>query len=249
MKTYSNGDLKIIGDNNASGGKYHNAKIIGDGVVDGNLECQNFKCVGNTRVDGNVKADHARIVGSLSVSGSLESDEIKINGNVDTNGDMKSKSLVLRGGMEIKGGVKGEEVRLIGYTTIRKNCEVESFRSEGPLTIAGMLNADDVDIRIHSRCKVNEIGGERIQARRGHYSRLGDLLKTFFIPADMFKGKLVADSIEGDEIRLEDTKAKVVRGKNVVIGEGCEIDSVEYSNECIINHRSTVKEKKKISAR
>ncbi|MNR67595.1 hypothetical protein D3C85_1916860 [compost metagenome] len=34
--------------------------------------------------------------------------------------------------------------------------------------------------------------------------------------------------IEGDDIYLENTRAKVVRGNQVVIGPGCEIDLVEY---------------------
>jgi len=249
MRTYTNNDLKIIGDNNASGGKYNNAKIIGDSVINGNLECVNFKCVGDTKVQGNLKTDHTRIVGSLSVAGAFESDDVRIAGNVEASGDIKSKNLILRGGMDVKGGVNSDDLRLTGYTTIRKNCEAETFISEGPLAISGLLSADYIDIRIHSRCKVSEIGGERIQARRGHYAKLGNLLKTFFIPADTFKGKLVADSIEGDEIRLEDTKAKVVRGKDVVIGDGCEIDMLEYTEECRIDGRSSVKEKRKISAR
>ncbi len=249
MKINTKGDLKIIGDSSASGGHYKNARIIGDSIVNGDIDCVNFKCVGNTKVDGKLHADNTKVVGSLSVIGSIESDDIRIDGNIESYGDLMSKNLVLRGGMDVKGGVTAEDIRLIGYTTIRKNCDAESFRSEGPLTIVGLLNADEIDIRINSRCKVAEIGGERIQARRGHYPRLGNLIKSFFIPADLFKGKLITDSIEGDEIRLEDTNAKIVRGKKIFIGDGCEIDIVEYAEECRITRRSSVKEKKKISAR
>jgi cytoskeletal protein CcmA (bactofilin family) len=248
MRTNTRADLRIVGDNSAPGGTYNNAKIIGDSIVNGDLDCSNFKCVGNTRIEGNVKADNTRIVGSLSVTGSLQSDEIRIAGNVETNGDVKSKDIVLRGGMDVRGGLKADNMRLVGYTTIKKNCEAETFRSEGPLTIVGLLNADEIDIRIYSRCKVAEIGGGRIQARRGHYSKLGNLIKSFFTLGDLFKGKLIADTIEGDEIRLEDTKAKMVRGKKVFIGDGCEIDMLEYADECRIAGRSTVREKRRISS-
>ncbi|MGO9481829.1 MAG: hypothetical protein ACLP05_08630 [Candidatus Kryptoniota bacterium] len=246
MRTQTRTDLRIIGDNSATGGSYNNAKIIGESVINGNLDCLNFKCVGSSRIEGNMKANHARIVGSVSITGSLETDDIRIAGNVDTNGDVKAANLLLTGGLDIKGGVKSGNIRLTGYSTIKRNCEAETFRSEGPLNIGGLLTADDVDIRIHSRCRVSEIGGERICARRGHYSKLRNIIKSLFIPADYFKGELVVDSIEGDDIRLEDTKARTVRGKNVVIGEGCEIDSLEYTGECRINGRSMVKEKKKV---
>ncbi len=246
MKADARADLKIIGDNNVSGGSYNYVHIIGDSIVNGNLDCLNLKTIGSVQINGNAKTDNAKIVGSISVSGSLESEDIRISGNIDTNADLKAKNISLKGGMDIKGGIKSDNIRLTGFVTIKKNCEAETFRSEGPLTIGGLLNADKIDIRIHSRCRISEIGGGKIRATRGHYSKLGRLIKSFLIPADFFKGKLVADSIEGDEIRLEDTKAKTVRGKTVVIGERCEIDLLEYSEECRIYGKSTVKEKKKI---
>jgi cytoskeletal protein CcmA (bactofilin family) len=248
MKTDNLTNLKIIGDNKASGGNYNDAKIIGNGIINGNLDCSNLKCVGDSRIDGSVKANNTRIVGSVSVSGSLESEAIRVTGNINMDGNLAAKDIEIRGGMDIKGNVKSDHMRVIGYTTIKKNCEAETFVSEGPIMIGGMLNANDVVIKIHSKCRVGEIGGETIQVRKGHYSKLGEIIKTFFTPNDVFNTKLIVDSIEGDEIRLEDTKAKTVRGKNVLIGDGCEIETLEYSEECRIAGRSTVKAKRKVSA-
>ena len=47
-------------------------------------------------------------------------------------------------------------------------------------------------------------------------------------------GSLAVGTVEGDVIRLENTRADTVRGGRVFIGEGCEIDRVEYgtSYEC-----------------
>jgi hypothetical protein len=39
------------------------------------------------------------------------------------------------------------------------------------------------------------------------------------------------DTIEGDDIYLEHTTAKVMRGDTVDIGDGCEIDLVEYRTD------------------
>jgi hypothetical protein len=45
----------------------------------------------------------------------------------------------------------------------------------------------------------------------------------------MIQGKeLTVRIIEGDDIYLENTHAKVVRGNNIEIGPGCEIKLVEY---------------------
>jgi hypothetical protein len=52
--------------------------------------------------------------------------------------------------------------------------------------------------------------------------------------------------IEADEIQLEDTRADVVRGRNVVIGAGCRIGLVEYADELRVDPDAEVKERKKI---
>jgi hypothetical protein len=46
--------------------------------------------------------------------------------------------------------------------------------------------------------------------------------------------------IEGDEILLENTKADVVRGKNVQIGKGCEIGLLEYQDSYKLETGSVV---------
>ncbi|WP_216828547.1 hypothetical protein [Alkalihalobacterium elongatum] len=69
----------------------------------------------------------------------------------------------------------------------------------------------------HATSRINEFGGETIKV--GSKS------------INVYKGphRLEANIIEGDNIFLEHTTAKVVRGKNVVIGAHCQIDLVEYS--------------------
>ncbi len=247
MKAGTRADLKLIGNSSAAGGNYNNAKVLGDSIVNGNLDCINFKCVGNSKINGNLKTNGARVVGSTSITGVLKSYNIRVAGNVEVNGDINSKNIVIHGGMDTKGGIKSEDIRIKGYAAIKKNCEAETFRSEGLLTIGGLLNAENVEIIIHSTCKVAEIGGETVNVRRGHGLKLEHVFKSFFLPANFYGGKLVTECIEGDDIRLEYTKAKVVRGKNVVIGDGCEIDLVEYKDEYRTHGKPDVKEKRKIN--
>ena len=73
-----------------------------------------------------------------------------------------------------------------------------------------------------------EIGGETIVVRKSDVSSpIGRLVKGLIFPKDL----LIAATIEGDEVRLEYTKADVVRGTNVSLGPGCEIGLVEYTGE------------------
>ena len=73
---------------------------------------------------------------------------------------------------------------------------------------------------MYGPCKAREIGGERIAVRAGR--KLG----WFWM---WHEKRLTADLIEGDDIVLEYTTAKVVRGRNVSLGEGCDVEVVEYT--------------------
>jgi len=52
--------------------------------------------------------------------------------------------------------------------------------------------------------------------------------------------------IEADEISLEATVAKMVRGKRVTIGPGCRIDQVEYTESLQIDPKSVVREQVRV---
>ena len=70
------------------------------------------------------------------------------------------------------------------------------------------------------------------------------LRKKMFLQLNFgFKRKfLTTNLIEGDKITLENTKCKIVRGHDIVIGPGCEIDKVEYTGKLTIDKDSTVGE-------
>ena len=61
-----------------------------------------------------------------------------------------------------------------------------------------------------------------------------------------FSSDFSTESIEGDEVYLEYTRTKVVRGNNVSIGPGCEVELVEYKNNFQQAKGAAVKDSKKI---
>ena len=46
--------------------------------------------------------------------------------------------------------------------------------------------------------------------------------------------------IEGDLISLENTKADVVRGNDITIGDGCEIGTVEYTGKVTYSENAKI---------
>ncbi len=246
MKSEVKPNLKIIGNNSASGGRYIDAKVIGNGLITGELDCVTFKGVGDSRIQGNLKAETAKITGSLHVEGKAAVENMRVTGDLNLDGDFHARQCHLRGGLTTKAGVKADDLSLIGNITVKKNCEAETFNGEGQIRIDGLLNADRIEIKTYGASRISEIGGDRIDIGKGSATSFGKMIKVLFVPSSWGNATLTVNSIEGDDIRLSSTRAKVVRGNNVVIENGCDIDLVEYKDNLRVNRGAFVKEKRKV---
>jgi cytoskeletal protein CcmA (bactofilin family) len=238
-------DLVISGTGSASGGRYHFVKINGHGKVTGDIECADFRIHGKGDVQGSIQADTAEIHGFSGVSGDLHSHRVKIEGRADIGGSVAVKDIKIHGNVSVKGSLSGETVDLHGGAKIAGDCEAESFKAQGSFVIGGLLNAGEIDIRLlHYGSQAKEIGGETIKVKKpGVGFQLKKLLFSYIFQKDM---GLTADTIEGDEIVLEYTKAKVVRGNRVTIGPGCEIDLVEYKDHFSQDKGANISEHRKL---
>jgi cytoskeletal protein CcmA (bactofilin family) len=244
MEKINTYDIKISGSGSAGGGKYNDVGISGSGKINGDVECVDFKTSGSSKVVGNLKAETIKVSGTARIEGDVEVGEMKVSGSSHVTGQVKSQSLKISGSTHIDGNLYGEEVSVSGSVHIGKNCEAESFKASGNFKIQGLLNAGEVNVKLGGYCSVKEIGGEHIDIR------VNAIDNTFFkkVIDKMFnsRGELNTELIEGDEIFLENTNAKIVRGNHITIGEGCNIGLVEYSEGINISSTSIVKEQKKI---
>lgn len=188
-----------------------------------------MKFSGSASIKGNVKTEIIEVSGSVKVNGNVDSDEIKVSGGSQISGDVRTRKIKISGGSSIDGNLHGEEVDISGSINIKKDCESESFKASGGMNIEGLLNAGEVNINLYGRCRAKEIGGENINVRLSAFddSIVAKFLKTMF----SYRRELITEAIEGDNIYLEGTTAKIVRGNNVTIGRECYIEKVEYSGE------------------
>ena len=226
MKTETN-DLKIMGQMTLAGGGYQDVVVMGELSINGDLECREMKVMGQTFIKGSLKGGDCKVSGKAILDGSLEVKELKVQGQVKVGKAAKIDQLRIQGQTSIAAGLTSEEVDLQGELKVGGDCTAERFKARGAFIIDGLLNAGEIDVKQYGHCRAREIGGESIVIRRAPISVLGQFLKSIFLGLDL-NGKLTAESIEGDDIQLEYTIAKVVRGNNVIIGRGCEIEMVEY---------------------
>jgi cytoskeletal protein CcmA (bactofilin family) len=238
-------DLKIYGKGSAAGGTFDHVHIFGKGDISGNVACSELLIKGYATVDGNLQSQSMVIEGRGETTGNVSGGKLSIKGQMKIGGSLSIKEAEIKGETLIQSSMNTDTVRLHGRLNVKEDCTSELFYAEGGFRIGGLLNAGDIKINIYGPCRAQEIGGERITVVRTRASRLGNLLQHIFCSLDL-DNKLETESIEGDEIRLEYVIAKVVRGKNVTIGPGCEIGLVEYRNKFVQTKDAHVKESNKI---
>lgn len=228
-------DLIIQGAVSASGGVYNKVEVQGFGKISGNVDCESLHCAGHVSITGDVQGQTAKVEGNASITGNVKVESIGAYGQMDIKGDVECTKLKVGGSVKVHGNLAAEEVKIQGFLKTTGDCEAEMFQAKGAFCVGGLLNAGRIEVNLHGGCEVKEMGGEHIEVRRAGSSPLGKLLK------HLFKNTLTVETIEGDEIYLEDTHAKVVRGNRVEIGPGCEIDLVEYSTEIRQDPSSLIK--------
>lgn len=216
-------DVKIAGDGALNGGTYGAVTVNGAGSINGDVDCTSFRVNGAGTLNGKLLAKDVTVNGTATFKGEVQSSAFNVNGDASIREGAGISQLKVKGNMSVGGGLAAHDVDVRGLLNVAGDCETETFTGEGAFTVGGMLNAGTLDVRIYGPCKAREIGGERIivNAPRGIAQFF-----TFFA-----EKRLTVDVIEGDEISLENVTAKVVRGGKVTIGEGCDIETVEYVDE------------------
>jgi cytoskeletal protein CcmA (bactofilin family) len=232
------GDLNISGSGTVVGGIFNSVKISGSGKITSDIECSDLGVSGSAHFDGAIKAISMHVSGAAHMHGAIDAQSLKISGAADCDGNADCKYLKASGAFKCGGDLVSENIDISGGLDVFGDINTESFMVTGNFKTNGMLNAGDIDVKVHySKSTAKEIGGSKISIRKGDNSFAG------FIRSVLSLGNPViceSESIEGDEIYLEYTTAKVVRGNVVKLGPGCIIDLVEYktsyekANDCIV---------------
>jgi len=242
VKDVGERNVSIAGSGRIEGGVYGTVKIAGSGKVVGDLTAEEFKAAGSAKVEGNLKAQKFEAAGSFKCEGNLEVEEGEAAGSFAVVGHLKAKELRVAGSTRAK-SISGGYLRAGGSLHVEENVEVETFRLTGAFEVGGLLSADRVEVELEGRAQAREIGGEKIVVRAG-LKHLGGLLPAAlrFIFRPGSPRELFAETIEGDEIELEATESRLVRGERIKIGPGCRIERVEYTETLEVSPDAVVKE-------
>lgn len=251
------GNLKISGSGSAGGGRFNVVAISGSGKITGDLDCTKFRISGSGKVDGSItttdfgisgsgkvtkdlKCAKGKISGSGKIEGSVYGGSFSISGSGTVDGSFKGDELVINGSGKIGGKISGIKVRLLGAIKVGEGIEGDIIDIRGSLRTKGMVNGDQVNIEVGGITEIEEIGATKVTVVKtiqgiGPFSRF--ILNLFRErDYDCLKVKV----IEADEIYLENTVADVVRGNKIIIGQGCKINKIEYSESLELKNETSI---------
>ena len=239
-------NVHISGAGTFSGGTYEEIHVSGSGRWEGNVKCRRIHISGAVIGGGDRQAEEKiHVSGSLKTKGEISCDgEMHISGALATDGNVSGKEIHISGGgkcgsitgtdIQVSGAVSvnhlhADQAILSGGFKVENDVEAEKVTISGSGTIKGLLNADEVEISAGYRegsITIGGIGGSRVLIKKPEpFSLFGIALSM----KPSYTQSVVTDTIEADEVDLESTRARIVRGVNIRIGKGCEIDRIEYS--------------------
>jgi cytoskeletal protein CcmA (bactofilin family) len=225
MSDQARTDIKTAGGGAFPGGMYGDVTFNGSGTINGDVDAITYRVNGAGTSNGRVKSQSITVNGTAGFNGEVQANEMTVNGDASIRDGAGIGRLIAKGNVAVGGSLAAHDVQLAGFLRVGGDCQAETFTGEGGFTIAGELNAGNIDVIVQAVSSAREIGGERIVIRQptGSLSSFTGLLTVFS------EKRLNAETIEGDVVWLENVSAKVVRGKQVTIGQGCVVELVEYA--------------------
>lgn len=197
-----------------AGGIYHQISVDGAGEIDGSVECVDCRISGACQIEGDVRFENVcDISGTAQIAGGVFGNRFSVSGVVQC-ASVSVKEMTCSDTLHVLGDVEAESLTIAGC------CE-----------IAGLLNAEFIrltpayrpDAGMDTTLHVGSIGCTSLSM-----AGAGCTLET--------------DTIEGDDIQLTNTCCRIVRGNRIILGPGCQIERVEYTESCLCDESAQVTE-------
>ena len=180
--------------------------IDGMGKIDGG-EYGTLKVDGMATCSGNLSAETAIVDGMFTGKGDVAAGTLSCDGMAKIRGNVKAGKLEVNGMLKLDGGkLEADEVSCDGMIKIRGEISADVIKADG------CINAE-------------EITGDSIYVRSHRH---------FFVPFFRRAGSCIK-LIEATTVELKGVVAESVNGKDVRIGRGCRIDSVDCSGTLMIS--------------
>jgi len=227
--------LKLSGKGAFAGGVYDEVSVSGSGRTGGDLEAATIHIAGSCMMEGRVKAGAFDASGSFNVGRDLEAKTLRGAGTGEVGGDVRAETLKFSGRLIAGGTVKAREATISGFAECGGNLEADQLQLGGAFDVGGSVSGQRIQIALAGHSRASEIVAPEIVVRRASWR--WQMLDFAWRRSTAL---LSAETIEGETVHLEATRAGTVSGRQVTIGPGCRIEVVEYSESLHIDPQADV---------
>ena len=228
-------DMRVSGKGKIPPGEYNKITLRGSGTLHGKVLCAALRASGSTKGEEIECTERFKASGRVRFSGDIISPQIRVAGSLSCNGSLIAKDrLSCHGSAKCAKSIKCTHLSHSGTLLVGADIEAESVRISGSLHCEGLLNAGSTYLQADKTMHVESIGGSSIHIKRKRFS---------VIPK---RRVIVSSAIEGDELTLEYVTCPRVTGRRVLIGKGCKIDLVQYSDSLELSPKAKCGKTEKI---
>jgi cytoskeletal protein CcmA (bactofilin family) len=237
------GDVYISGSGSVSPDEI---RISGSGTIPGGLRTKRIACAGRVSIGGDVEAEEMRFSGFAEVQGSIGAKFLEASGTLAVGGEVKGSKVEVAGLFKAGKLINLDDALSVhGYLRASDDVNVErSVRLRGGFVIHGRVVTGSFEARLRGMEWLkrleshveNGIEAVNVDIRRST-DRGVTILGVPVLGRIFREGRLyTTDVVAKDRAYLENVTCDNVRGRVVVLGEGCEVrGKVEYS-ESVSTH-------------
>lgn len=166
----------------------------------------------STKLHGKVNAR-----GDFNVGGKTEIEVLNVSGSARFKDDVNAIKITLNGTSEFGGNVTANQVKGSGTLTVQGKVSAESFSFAGSIVINDKLKAKKITLKVNQGT-IQHMEGQIIKIKSK-----GGILQT--------------NTIKGEIIDIESTKADLIQGQKVRVGPNCDIREIKA--ETLETHESS----------
>ena len=209
-------NLKLSGSAALPGGEYDEVSVSGSTVISGDIKCKSFSASGALKAEAVACSDDLNLNGASRFSGTIAAERFVLSGSLSCRA-IVCGSASLKGSIDVEESITAEEYAVI----------------QGAIQCR-MLSAERVSIVLDGKSEIFSIKGSSVSVTK----------KKHLLP--IAQNLCVTDSVEADEVSMSYLTCPHVVGSRVVIGKGCEINLVQYSETVEISPDAKVNKIEKI---
>ena len=240
-------DIRISGSGSFAPGEYENIRISGSGRFSGLVRCSSYHVSGSSSGDALECANEIKVSGSSKFSQNVKAGTFSVSGSFSVGGNLTVKEkLSCSGSVKCGGNIKSTAISSSGSLSSEGDVEAETVKISGKLNCEGLLNAEDINIDSDGGMTIGSIGGSNIIICDSKNAKKAIRLPLFSSLVNKVVGVHVKNSIEGDTVAIENVKAPRVSGRVVAVGDGCEIELLQYSEKLEVSPNAKVGRTEKI---